>query len=188
MESTLKISAPEIWVRAGGRRYCVMLAPHTPYTTSSTYRLLQNQLLSPSSWPALLSSSTQAWLSKNTQVASNQKGSKSEALKISTKGEDTQTMIFSHFPVLCHVSLQEVICLRKCCLPVGFGILPPKNQFYCYQIIHTILWLNVVSCFFWSKSEIRRLFWPYQISDQYRLCTPYLTKTLRFVIIQVCLI
>ena len=160
MESTLKISAPEIWVRAGGRRYCVMLRlilappPQTPYTTSSTYRLLHNQLLSPSSWPtaqaaaSLLSSSTQAWLSKNTQVASNQKGSKSEALKILTKGEDTQTMIFSHFPVLCHVSLQEVICLRKCCLPVGFGILPPKNQFYCYQIIHTILWLNEVSCFF----------------------------------------
>ena len=141
MESTLKISAPEIWVRAGGRRYCVMLAPppHTPYTTSSSYRLLHNQLLSPSSWPAapaaaaLSSSSTQAWLSKNTQVASNQKGSKSEALKISTKGDDTQTMIFSHSPVLCHVSLQEVICLRKCCLPVGFGILPPKNQFYCIK-------------------------------------------------------
>ena len=82
---------------------------------------------------------------------------KSERLKIrSTQNLDKRgrypDRAFSHFPVLCHVSLQEVICLRKCCLPVGFGILPPENQFYCYQIIHTILWLNEVSCFFFSPN------------------------------------
>ena len=61
----------------------------------------------------------------------------------------------------------------------------PRKSVLLHQIIHTILWLNEVSCFFWSKSEIRRLFWQYQISDKYRLCIPYLAKT--FVIIQVCL-